>query len=288
MTSDGSSSEPSASPPPLSLPQTPSANGNPTGLLAGKVACITGGLTGIGRAIALEFLSQGAHVVINHLSDQHDGHHIPTLHDERSANGTHCITVAGDISDPATGRLLVQTAITHFHRLDIFVSNAGVCEFADFLSITPDLYSKTVRTNLDGAFYAVQAAARQMAEQNPPGGSIIALSSISALVGGAQQTHYTPTKAGVLSLMQSCATALGKYGIRCNALLPGTIETQLNEEDLRDEGKRGYMEGRTPLGRVGVPRDLAGPAVFLASEYLSGFVTGAQVLVDGGLFVNLQ
>ena len=154
-------------------------------------------------------------------------------------------------------------------------------------SIEPDLYSRTVRTNLDGAFYSTQAAARQMSSQTPPGGSIIGISSISALVGGGLQTHYTPTKAGILSLMQSCAVALGKHGIRCNALLPGTIETQLNEEDLRDEAKRKYMEGRIPLGRTGVPQDMAGPAVFLASE-LSRYVSGAQLLVDGGLFVNLQ
>lgn len=108
------------------------------------------------------------------------------------------------------------------------------------------------------------------------GGSIIAISSISALVGGAQQTHYTPTKAGVLSLMQSCACALGKYGIRCNAILPGTIKTQLNEEDLADPEKKKYMEGRIPLGRTGVPEDLAGPAVFLASDmakYVVSFVS---------------
>lgn len=126
-----------------------------------------------------------------------------------------------------------------------------------------------------------------MSSQSPPGGSIIGISSISALVGGAQQGHYTPTKAGVLSLIQSCACALGKHGIRCNALLPGTIRTQLNDKDLADEAKREYMEGRIPLGRLGRTEDLVGPAVFLGSE-LSGYVTGAQLLVDGGLFVNLQ
>ncbi len=126
-----------------------------------------------------------------------------------------------------------------------------------------------------------------MSSQTPPGGSIIGVSSISALVGGGLQTHYTPTKAGVLSLMQSCAIALGKYGIRCNALLPGTIRTQLNEKDLSDDAKRTYMERRIPLGRTGVPDDLAGPAVFLASD-MSRYVSGAQLLIDGGLFVNLQ
>jgi L-rhamnose 1-dehydrogenase len=99
---------------------------------------------------------------------------------------------------------------------------------------------------------------------------------------------YTPTKAGVLSLMQSMAVALGKYKIRCNALLPGTIKTQLNEEDLNDDKKREYMESRIPLGRTGVTSDMAGPAVFLACDELSGYVNGAQLLVDGGLFVNLQ
>lgn len=150
-----------------------------------------------------------------------------------------------------------------------------------------DLFASTVRINLDGAFYSCQAAARQMASQNE-GGSIIGISSISALVGGGMQAHYTPTKAGVLSLMQSMAVALGKYRIRCNALLPGTIKTQLNEADLANDEKRRYTETRIPLGRTGEPSDMAGPAVFLACEELSGYVNGAQLLVDGGMFVNLQ
>jgi L-rhamnose 1-dehydrogenase len=90
-------------------------------------------------------------------------------------------------------------------------------------------------------------------------------------------------------LMQSTACALGKFGIRCNALLPGTIRTQLNDQDLADGSeKKAYMEGRIPIGRLGQPQDLAGPAVFLACGELSGYVTGASLLVDGGLFVNLQ
>lgn len=141
-----------------------------------------------------------------------------------------------------------------------------------------DLFDFTISTNLCGAFYAVQAAGRQMVAQGH-GGSIICISSISALVGGALQTHYTPTKAGILSLMQSCACALGKYNIRCNALLPGTIRTQLNEKDLEDDAKRAYMEGRIPLGRTGLPKDLAGPAVFLASN-LSEYVVSDNLEPD--------
>jgi len=101
------------------------------------------------------------------------------------------------------------------------------------------------------------------------------------------QCHYTPTKAGILSLMQSCAVALGKYNIRANAILPGTIATDINKEDLADVTKRENMEKRTALGRLGVPSDIAGPVVFMASD-LAKYVTGASLLVDGGLFVNLQ
>ncbi len=265
-------------------------------LLQGKTAIITGGTTGIGRAIALEYVRQGCNVVVNHLDLPRDRAHLDSLLAEAAAirDGDAAAGgldhMAGDVTDPATGAALVRHAVARFGtgRLDVCVSNAGICQFAEFLTLEPELFARTVRTNLDGAFYAVQAAARQMAAQDPPGGSIIGVSSISALVGGGRQAHYTPTKAGVLSLMQSAAVALGPHGIRCNALLPGTVRTQLNEEDLADDAKRAYMEGRIPLGRTGVPPDLAGPAVFLACEELSGYVTGAQLLVDGGLFVNLQ
>lgn len=150
----------------------------------------------------------------------------------------------------------------------------SVCSYR----LEKDLFDFTISTNLSGAFYATQAAARQMVSQGH-GGSIIGVSSISALVGGALQTHYTPTKAGVLSLMQSCACALGKYNIRCNALLPGTVKTQLNEKDLEDDEKRKYMESRIPLGRTGLPQDLAGPAVFLASD-MSKYVVSKNINSD--------
>ncbi|KAL8688270.1 MAG: hypothetical protein Q9224_004924 [Gallowayella concinna] len=257
-------------------------------LLKGKNEAITGGLTGcIGRAIAIGFLQHGCNVGINHLGGPADAELLEQLKADLPQNGTKFLSLAGDVSNPETCKSLVKEVADQWGRLDIFVSNAGICQFAEFLEIEPELLSKTIRTNLDGSFYAVQAAARQMSSQSPSGGSIIGVSSISALVGGGQQTHYTPTKAGILSLMQSCAIALGKHGIRCNALLPGTIKTQMNEKDLENEEKRKYMEGRTPLGRTGVTEDMVGPAVFLASE-MSQYVTGAQLLVDGGLFVNLQ
>ena len=115
----------------------------------------------------------------------------------------------------------------------------------------------------------------------------MAVSSISALVGGEYQTHYTPTKAGVHSLMQSTAIALGRHGIRCNSVLPGTILTEINKDDLADQEKRDRMSARIPLGRLGQPEDLGGPIAFLLSD-MATYVTGAALLVDGGAFVNLQ
>ncbi|KAJ5925296.1 L-rhamnose-1-dehydrogenase [Penicillium verhagenii] len=248
-------------------------------LLAGKVAAITGGLTGIGRAIALEYIRHGAKVAISHLGGPKEEDLLEAMKKdvneiEDGADKTRFITVSGDISQPETGKKFVAQTVEAFGRLDVFVSNAGVCQFAEFLeydsplsarnmSLEPSLLNHTISTNLSGAFYATQAAARQMAlVQSPPGGSIIGISSISALVGGGEQTHYTPTKAGILSLMQSCAVALGKYGIRCNALLPGTIRTQLNDADMADPVKKKYMEGRIPLGRLGQPRTWLGQRYF--------------------------
>ncbi|KAL2414220.1 L-rhamnose-1-dehydrogenase [Exophiala dermatitidis] len=277
-------------------------------LLSGQVCAITGGLTGIGRAIAITFLSHGAKVAINYLASHNKDEEtlLSSLRTEafdaikaRSGNNSSVsvrtpdevplLTVDGDISQPEAGQTLVRQTVERFGRLDTFISNAGICRFEEFLEISPESWQRHLNTNLSGAFYAVQAAAQQMTRQTPQGGSVIGISSISALVGGAQQCHYTPTKAGILSLMQSTATALGKYNIRCNALLPGTIRTQLNDEDLAEGSeKKKYMEGRIPLGRLGKPEDMAGPAVFLACGELSSYVTGATILVDGGAYVNFQ
>lgn len=253
-------------------------------LLKGKVAAITGGVTGIGRAIAVEMAAQGAKVVVNHLDNPEQAKLAEKLGEEIGPENF--LAVPGDISKPDTSKLLVSSTIERFSELNIFVSNAGICEFAEFIDMDPEIYYKTVDINLNGSFFAIQAAAKQMKAQGK-GGSIIGILSISALVGGSRQTHYTPTKAGIVSLIQSTACALGPFGIRCNAILPGTIQTVLNEEDLKDQAKRTYMEGRIPLGRLGVTQDIAGPAVFLASD-MSGYMNGAQLLVDGGAFVNFQ
>ncbi|WP_111895465.1 SDR family NAD(P)-dependent oxidoreductase [Acinetobacter sp. MB5] len=255
-------------------------------LLKDKVVVITGASRGIGRAVALECAKHGAQVVIGHSGSATGQAAAASLIHEIKELGQDAIEVGGDAANLDTGKILIERAVQAFGKVDVFVNNAGICPFHSFLDMPQDLYMQTVNTNLNGAYFAVQAAANQMKKQGH-GGSIIAISSISALVGGAMQTHYTPTKAGLLSLMQSCAVALGPFGIRCNAILPGTIATDINKDDLSDLEKLESMTKRTCLGRLGTPEDLGGPVVFLASD-MARYVTGASLLVDGGLFVNLQ
>jgi L-rhamnose 1-dehydrogenase len=252
-------------------------------LLENKVVLVTGGSRGIGAAIAIESARHGADVAIH---SNKGGEVAAEVIAEIEALGRRAIHVEGDVAEFDSAATFVNAAVEAFGRVDVFVSNAGICPFHAFLDMPPETLKRTMEVNLHGAYFMTQAAANQMVKQGD-GGAIIAVSSISALVGGEYQTHYTPTKAGVHSLMQSCAIALGKHGIRCNSVLPGTILTDINKDDLADPKKREYMEGRIPLGRLGRPEDLGGPVVFLASD-MAKYVTGAALLVDGGMFVNLQ
>lgn len=253
-------------------------------LLKDKVLLITGASAGIGRAVAIEAARQGADVAINYF-DATDAAAKDTVAAIEAA-GRRGIAVKGDVAQQGSAPAFIDAAVKAFGKVDVFVSNAGICPFHAFLDMPREIFERTMTVNLHGAYFMIQAAANQMIKQGT-GGSIIGVSSISAYVGGEYQTHYTPTKAGVLSMMNSVAIALGKHGIRCNAVLPGTIQTDINKEDLSDPKKRAYMEGRVPLGRLGVSEDLVGPVIFLASD-MARYVNGAALLVDGGMFVNLQ
>ncbi len=252
-------------------------------LLENKVVLITGASRGIGRATAIEAARQGADVAINTFNDAEEAAAVIAAVE---ALGRRAIAVDGDVALPESAVAFVAAAVEAFGRVDVFVSNAGICPFHAFLDMPVETLRRTMEVNLHGAYFMVQAAANQMVKQGD-GGSIVAISSISALVGGEMQTHYTPTKAGVHSLMQSCAVALGRHGIRCNSVLPGTVATDINKDDLADPDKRRYMEGRIPLGRLGRPEDIAGVVAFLASD-MASYMSGAALLVDGGALANFQ
>ncbi len=252
-------------------------------LLEDKVVLITGASRGIGSATAIEAARQGAHVALNTFQDADEAAAVVA---EIEALGRRAFAVDGDVAQPESATAFVDAAVAALGRVDVFVSNAGICPFHAFLDMPVETLRRTMEVNLHGAYFMVQAAANQMVKQGG-GGSIVAISSISALVGGEMQTHYTPTKAGVHSLMQSCAVALGRHGVRCNSVLPGTVATDINKDDLADPEKRKYMEGRIPLGRLGRPEDIASVVAFLASD-MAGYMSGAALLVDGGAFANFQ
>lgn len=259
-------------------------------MLSGRSVIVTGGSRGIGAGIARAMARAGADVVVNYFEandtelGQTDG--IDAVMADIEAMGRRAVAVEGNVADPDTGPALVAAAVEAFGKLDILSSNAGICPFHAFLDMPIELMRQVSAVNYEGSFMVSQAAARQMVAQGH-GGAIIATSSISALVGGEMQSHYTPTKAAVHSMMQSVAIGLGKHGIRCNSILPGAILTDLNRDVLNGTETAEYFQKRIPLGRYGTPDDIGQVAVFLASD-MAAYVTGASLLVDGGMFVNLQ
>jgi L-rhamnose 1-dehydrogenase len=250
--------------------------------LKDKVAIVTGATRGIGRAIAVRFGQEGASVVVVG-RDEAMGRETVRL---VGAAGGQAIFVPTDVSDSAQVQDMVDTVVDRWGRIDILVNNAAICPFEDFLEMSESLWDQVLDVNLKGYFLCSQAVARVMIEQGIKG-RIIAVSSISAEFGGSQQAHYCASKAGINLLMKSMAISLGPRGITCNAVLPGTVETDINREALSDPEVRDYWLKRGPIGGLGQPEDIAGPVLFFASDD-SAWCTGSMLVVDGGTSVNLQ
>ena len=248
-----------------------------------RVVLVTGSSRGIGRATAIAFAAEGARVVINHPGEPDEAAQAAAL---VSDAGGEPLVVEADVGDPQAVARMVEEVHDAFGVVDVLVNNAGICPFRDFFDITTQLWDRVLDVNLRGAFLVTQAVTRRMIEAGRPG-RVIAVSSVSAWVGGAQQAHYCASKAALSSLMRSLAIVLGPHGITCNAVLPGPVETDINREDLADPAKRSQLEGRIPLGSLGQPEDVAGVITLLARPE-AGYVNGSEVLVDGGLFVHLQ
>ena len=250
--------------------------------LRGKVAIVTGATRGIGRAIAVRFGQEGARVVVVG-RDEEKGRGTVNL---VVAAGSQAIFVPTDVSCSAQVQDLVDTVVDHWGRIDILVNNAAICPFKDFLGMSEALWDRVLDVNLKGYFLCSQAVARVMVEQGIKG-RILAVSSISAEFGGSEQAHYCASKAGINLLVKSMAISLGPHGITCNAVLPGTVETDINREALSDPEVRDYWLNRGPIGGLGKPEDIAGPVLFFASDD-SAWCTGSMLVVDGGVSVNLQ
>jgi L-rhamnose 1-dehydrogenase len=253
-----------------------------TGSLEGKVALVTGGARGIGRGVCERLAAAGAEVAVNYPSE--DDNADATVAAIEAAGGR-AVGFRADVSRRDEVEQMFAAVLKRFGRVDVLVNNAGICPFAEFLEISEELWDRVHGVNLKGAFLCSQAAARAMLDRGE-GGRIISMSSISAIVGGSMQVHYTPTKAGIRSLMQSLAIVLGPHAITCNSVLPGTILTDINAEFLQDPDHLRHYESRIPVGRLGRPADVAGVVAYLASDE-AAYVNGAEILVDGGALVNL-
>lgn len=250
--------------------------------LDGKVAIVTGAARGIGRAIALRFAQEGARVAIVDLRETEGQETVRLV---EAANGQ-AIFIRTDVSDSTQVQAMVDAVLARWGRIDILVNDAGICPFKGFLEMPEAIWDQVLDVNLKGYFLVSQAVAKTMVDRGVKG-RIIAVSSISAEFGGSHQAHYCASKAGINLLVKSMAITLGPYGITVNAVLPGTVETDINRDALADPAVRDYWAKRTPLGRLGQPDDIAGPALFFATDD-SAWCTGALLVVDGGTSVNLQ
>ena len=250
--------------------------------LKNRVAIVTGATRGIGRAIAVRFGREGARVAVIGRNEEKGAETVQQI----EAAGGQGLFVRADVSDSAQVRAMVDAVVQRWGRIDILVNNAAICPFRDFLGMSEELWEEVLDVNLKGYFLCSQAVARVMVEQGVKG-RIIAVSSISAEFGGSQQAHYCASKAGINLLVKSMAISLGPHGITCNAVLPGTVETDINREALSDPEVRDYWLKRGPIGGLGKPEDIAGPVLFFASDD-SAWCTGSMLVVDGGTSVNLQ
>jgi L-rhamnose 1-dehydrogenase len=250
--------------------------------LKGKVAIITGAARGIGRAIALRFAQEGARVAVVDVREDDGRRTVEMIH----AVGGEATFVATNVTITQQVRAMVEAVLERWGTIDILVNDAGICPFEEFLDMPEAVWDEVLDVNLKGYFLCSQAVARVMVEREIRG-RIIAVSSISAEFGGRTQAHYCASKAGINLLVKSMAISLGPHGITCNAVLPGTVETDLNRHVLANPEMCAYWSTRTPLGRIGTPEDIVGPVLFFASDD-SNWCTGSMLVVDGGTSVNLQ
>ena len=241
----------------------------------GKVAVVTGGSRGIGRAIALRLAAAGAKVVVNYNSNETAANEVVR---QVQAGGGEAIAVQADVSQPAQAQALVDAAQKMFGRVDILVNNAGTTRDTLIMRMSEEDWDLVIDTNLKGAFNCIKAATRPMMRQRY--GRIVNVTSVSGLGGNAGQANYAAAKAGLVGLTKTVAKELGSRNITCNAIAPGYVPTDLTGT-LPPELVELAIQ-RTVLGRAGTAEDMAAAVTFLASDDAS-FVTGQVLTVDGGL-----
>ncbi len=244
-------------------------------LLEGKTALVTGGSRGIGAAIVRRFAEQGADVAFTYRSSAAPAE---ALAEEMSQLGVKAKAYQSDAADFKASEELAKTVLEEFGKVDILVNNAGITRDTLMLRMSEEQWDEVIHTNLKSIFNLTKHLVRPMMKNR--GGSIINLSSIVGMTGNAGQANYAASKAGILGFTKSIAKEMGSRNIRCNAIAPGFIETDMTDE-LDDKVKEHYLSN-IPLKRLGKPEEIADVCVFLGSD-LSTYLSGQVLSVCGAL-----
>lgn len=243
-----------------------------------KVAIITGGARGIGRAIAETLARRGAGVVI---ADMQESLAVATAQEIAAAGGRKAIAVATNVTDSASVKALVDKTLAEFERIDILVNNAGTTRDNLIMRMDESDWDLVLNINLKGAWLCSKAVVRTMMKQHS--GRIINIASVSGVAGQAGQTNYSSSKAGLIGFTKALAREVASRQITVNAVAPGFVETDLTK-DLPAELKEASLKV-TPLGRWGIPQDIANAVAFFASEE-AAYITGQTLNVDGGMVMG--
>jgi glucose 1-dehydrogenase len=249
--------------------------------LAGKVAIVTGGDEGIGRAIALRLAAEGADIAFCYRSN-HAGAEEVVASITGAAGGRQAAAFQADVSDTAQTRNFITAAFDRFGKADILVNNAGVERRASFWEVSEKEYDLVLNVNLKGAFFTAQAVVQRWMAAKQQGGKIINISSVHEELPFPHFTAYCASKGGLKMMTRNLAIELAPLGITINNIAPGAIETPINRTLLNDAAKLIPLLANIPLKRLGSGEDVAGVAAFLASSD-ADYITGTTVFVDGGL-----
>ena len=244
-------------------------------LLQGKVALITGASKGIGRGIAIKFAREGANVAFTYLSSVEQG---IALEKELESFGIKAKGYRSDASDYKAAEELVNAVVADFGTVNVLVNNAGITKDGLLMRMSEEQFDAVIKANLKSVFNLTKAIQRPMLKQRS--GSIINMSSVVGIKGNAGQANYAASKAGIIGFSKSIALELGSRNIRCNAVAPGFIETEMTAV-LDPNVVQGWRDA-IPLKRGGTPDDVANLCLFLASD-LSSYITGQVINVDGGM-----
>ena len=243
--------------------------------LSDKIALVTGGGRGIGRAICLELAARGATVIVNYNRSAASAADVLAQIESTGGSGR---TMQTDVSDAEQVAALFKTITSEYGKIDILVNNAGMTRDNVIMMMKPEDFDVVIDTNLRSCWLCCKTAARSMMRKRS--GSIINITSVVGIAGNGGQTNYAASKAGIIGLTKSLAKEVAVRGIRVNAVAPGFVETDMTA-DLADDLRKKAIEA-IPLGRMGAPQDIAKAVAFLASD-AAAYITGQTLIVDGGM-----